>query len=373
MIQKIIKQSLEKYMKYSDAYTRAVIELQKRTAQIFILLFTIYAILAYFNKRVAFEQASISIAIIIISLIHYTLFHCYVKNHPKSLPFFSSIYCVLILEILIGAGTILGDGISFIAIDVSMILIALTILIPIHYWVILGITLLLSIIGHIIWIMHLPPLTTYEIHSWISYAIEYAFLCLFALIINLAFSRMKFKEIEAEQTLLLQSKTDSLTGLFNRAYIEDYVNNTETGLMMCIDLDNFKKTNDSFGHREGDELLIKISQILKKHFQDPDCIARIGGDEFLVFVPNIIDCEIIVSKIKKLLNEFPIIISQEKIDVNVSLSVGIAWKESKEITYEMLYKMSDEAMYKAKKGGKNRAVINAKADTEERVITKESF
>lgn len=139
--------------------------------------------------------------------------------------------------------------------------------------------------------------------------------------------------------------------------------------MICIDLDNFKKVNDCFGHKRGDEILIHISHIFRKHFRKTDCIARVGGDEFLIFLEDITEHEQILERVKSLLSEFPIVLKKDAEEVAVTLSIGVVFGEGSDMTYRALYERSDEAMYKAKKSGKGKAVVQAAAFMPETIIT----
>lgn len=364
-----IRQRLWKYKQYSEAYEEKMLELQKRAAKIFMLLFTVYIGMAHISRGVAKEEAIGSVVVIAVSLLHYMIFNRYAVKHRKSIRPLACIYCIVILKILISVSAFYGGGLSFIAIDVAMILMALTIVVPMHYWLILAVTMVWSVVDHVLWIRGGEPLTSYEIEAWYVYIMEYIFLCLFALVINISFSNMKQKEIETEQRLLWKNNTDALTGLYNRPYIEDCVNRAQTGIMICIDLDNFKKVNDCFGHKQGDEILINVSHIFRKHFRKTDCIARVGGDEFLIFLEDMTERERILDRIRSLLSEFPIVLKKDEEEVAVTLSVGVVFGEGSDMTYRALYEKSDEMMYKAKNSGKGKAVIQATAHMPETVIT----
>jgi putative two-component system response regulator len=137
---------------------------------------------------------------------------------------------------------------------------------------------------------------------------------------------------------------------------------------MVLDLDNFKMANDIYGHKKGDEVLCKVSDILRENFRDGDCVARLGGDEFIVFLPEIGQKDSVVERVQKLLDNFPIVIEGER-RVEVSVSIGIAYRNPGEnIEYEVLCSKADEAMYRAKKLGKGKAVISEEKNARELVI-----
>lgn len=162
------------------------------------------------------------------------------------------------------------------------------------------------------------------------------------------------------QTRIYQSNvenerdTDYLTNLKNRIYTESGINeylknSNKLNAMMLIDLDNFKKVNDTYGHLKGDKLLKKVANILKNNFRNTDYISRIGGDEFLVFIPDIKSKKTIESKGKKIIEK---ICKIELSEVKVGDSIGIAYSD-KSTDYHTLFTNADSSMYKAKENGKN--------------------
>ena len=101
--------------------------------------------------------------------------------------------------------------------------------------------------------------------------------------------------------------TDALTGIYNRIgaqrLIVEYLHksNNQMSAFIIIDLDNFKKINDSLGHLQGDEVLKQVANILKENFRKTDIIARLGGDEFIVFMKNIVQKENAIISLNNLL------------------------------------------------------------------------
>jgi diguanylate cyclase (GGDEF)-like protein len=148
---------------------------------------------------------------------------------------------------------------------------------------------------------------------------------------------------------------DSLTGLYNRQYFEDFVVNLiKKGLrenrdfsLIFIDLDNFKPINDNYGHAKGDEVLKKVAEFFKQIFRDCDIIARFGGDEFVVVIENLSNKDRI-EKVRKVFEEvFK--------DFNLSFSYGVA--NLKEVDLESLNEeeilnfmlnLADKRMYEEK-------------------------
>ena len=141
-----------------------------------------------------------------------------------------------------------------------------------------------------------------------------------------------------------------------RFHYRDY----ELSALIHIDLDNFKKVNDTMGHQEGDALLKKVAKIIGDNFRQVDCVSRVGGDEFMVFMPKLSETKDVHNKIQSLLDNFPLMVTGdgETAPIPVMLSIGVVFsKENEANTYTQLYENADTAMYKAKNSGKGRAVI----------------
>lgn len=159
--------------------------------------------------------------------------------------------------------------------------------------------------------------------------------------------------------ILLSANTDQLTNLYNRRYFYEYMSRSKSMSrhvnLFYIDLDNFKKINDRYGHQAGDTALIMVAKLLKKTF-GKDFIARIGGDEFLTVVVGVKTDEELASMAEKFLSDLQQSVEQhEKFSV-LSASIGIA--VSKELTdIDLLIRQSDIALYEAKKQGKKQYKI----------------
>jgi len=157
---------------------------------------------------------------------------------------------------------------------------------------------------------------------------------------------------------------DALTGLSNRsnfiaateAYIKKASTESITFALMFIDLDGFKSINDKFGHQIGDELLKIVSAKISNQIKSSDLAARIGGDEFLVLLKNVNQAQMveISERILERLAE-PIIINEYS--CKVGASIGISVFPDNGTTIDELISLSDEAMYKVKKEGRNNYLI----------------
>ncbi len=161
------------------------------------------------------------------------------------------------------------------------------------------------------------------------------------------------ERMEKEQLREL-SQRDSLTGLFNasitRSKITDMLQHVD-GTLFIIDIDHFKTINDRFGHYMGDQVIIMVSKHLRKIFDLEDIIGRIGGDEFMVFHPSHLSEKQIKDTFAALKDRLANL-HLEVGDIPVTISQGVIWIK-KGATFATSYQKVDEAMYMAKKAGRN--------------------
>ncbi|MGN0242134.1 MAG: diguanylate cyclase domain-containing protein [Candidatus Weimeria sp.] len=154
--------------------------------------------------------------------------------------------------------------------------------------------------------------------------------------------------------------TDSLTGVHNRLWFEEKVTDAlseqMTGSFFMIDLDNFKQVNDRFGHQEGDNVLIELATVLKANGKN-GWIGRIGGDEFCMFFPGLVEKDVAMERGRKLIKGYKKALSDRPCGSLTSMSAGIVIIDQNtyrkgEVSYNEVYHRADEELYKAKKAGK---------------------
>ncbi len=156
---------------------------------------------------------------------------------------------------------------------------------------------------------------------------------------------------------------DFLTGLYNRRFFfnkgktlhRNAADNKRDTAVVMIDIDHFKQVNDSFGHEAGDEVLIKIAGILKESFEEIALISRFGGEEFCILVLNSDR-----TAIYRYLEEFRSSIEKQHISVgtetvNITVSIGASTGTD---SLESMIKKADNMLYDAKRGGRNRIVMD---------------
>lgn len=182
--------------------------------------------------------------------------------------------------------------------------------------------------------------------KWSAYAVHWlpviAYLILFFVLVN--------RLLDIVQQSYLSSITDPLTGLFNRryfnAYVGRYLNNGVAVSVLFSDIDNFKKLNDTQGHKAGDEALKRVASLLRSEAQGIGIAGRYGGEEMVLCVtdPNV-NMRTFAEQIRQRIEE----------DTGVTASIGCSTATCR-IQADELIKQADEAMYQAKQTGKNKVV-----------------
>ena len=152
---------------------------------------------------------------------------------------------------------------------------------------------------------------------------------------------------------------DGLTKLYNRKYLDIFMDTTakeyESFAIAMADIDFFKKVNDTYGHDAGDTILKGLSEVLKKSIGKDDIAFRFGGEEFVIFIPNVEDAKVIPEKIRKTFEESAFEANGQTIKKTISLGVAFYPKDSNTIWGTI--KCSDIALYEAKESGRNRVVM----------------
>ena len=185
---------------------------------------------------------------------------------------------------------------------------------------------------------------------------------LMSVVISLLLATLGYFLLRERKTLTSQAMEDSLTGLANRRLLNFRMAQTfaqakrfnRLMAIMYIDVDYFKKLNDTFGHQIGDELLKTISKKLKKCIRDVDTLSRVGGDEFVVVLEELHrknDVHLIAERIMASFAEDIVVMKK---NIKVTLSIGIAiYDHQGEETLDALMKKADIALYEAKGAGRD--------------------
>ena len=170
-------------------------------------------------------------------------------------------------------------------------------------------------------------------------------------------------------TILQYATLDALTNLNNRRQFETRLSQEiaitkRQGNPLCammIDIDFFKKVNDTYGHAAGDEVLRQVAGTIKELLRESDIPARYGGEEFAILLPftQINEAFTVGERLRKAVEETPVTIYKDTIDekqISVTISMGLAEYDGKE-TGEVLFERADKALYNAKAEGRNRVKV----------------
>jgi two-component system, cell cycle response regulator len=162
---------------------------------------------------------------------------------------------------------------------------------------------------------------------------------------------------------------DTLTGLHNRRYMQGHLASMTNlavtqGIpfsLMILDIDHFKLVNDNWGHDAGDEVLKEISKRMKKAIRKIDMACRTGGEEFIILMPETEPhiAQLVAERIRVKIERNPFPIYGGKKAITITSSIGVTGYREGPITAESLIKRADEALYRAKKEGRNRVVADA--------------
>ena len=167
-------------------------------------------------------------------------------------------------------------------------------------------------------------------------------------------------------TLKIEAQTDYLTGTLNRTTFEkelehlliEYTRFSKDVCVMMLDVDFFKKINDTFGHFIGDYVLKKLAYSLKSQVRKSDFVFRYGGEEFAIVLPDITlqNAVIIAEKIRQLIEHQTFKVDEKNVAVTLSIGLSMFQKEDQSISKVVI--RADEALYRAKRNGRNRVEVN---------------
>lgn len=186
--------------------------------------------------------------------------------------------------------------------------------------------------------------------------------------------RERTKELEttalelkrSNEKLVVLSDTDPLTRLYNRRFLMEELerkllwakHNTQCLSLIVLDIDNFKKINDTFGHQNGDLVIISVAEVSRKKMRGHDIVARYGGEEFVIILPEtpLSDAVLVAERLRKSVQAKCFPPPMEVLTVTVSLGVA-TFPSALVNSIDSLFKQADEALYLAKHRGRNRVEV----------------
>jgi diguanylate cyclase (GGDEF)-like protein len=185
-----------------------------------------------------------------------------------------------------------------------------------------------------------------------------------ALSLQTAADLMRINLLEAENI------TDPLTNVHNRRYLdrrldEEVSRSKRYSLnlsVLMLDIDHFKRVNDTYGHQAGDITLATLCRLVKSSLRDLDVVARYGGEEFLVICTHtaVDGAALVAERLRQLVESHPVEItdgSGEKQTIQVRISIGVAGFSASVDSKEKLVQAADQALYRAKGEGRNRVIV----------------
>jgi len=175
---------------------------------------------------------------------------------------------------------------------------------------------------------------------------------------ELEMTQLNFRLHELASQLEYRATHDPLTDVLNRGAVIDFVNNhlqTVDLSMIVLDIDHFKRINDSFGHPVGDKVILGVVACLKSMVPENARIGRVGGEEFTVIMPNHPGGASlqIAQSLRKSIEDYSFGLSDAS---TVTASFGVSWVQ-RGGNFDDAYGLADEALYAAKRGGRNRVAL----------------
>jgi diguanylate cyclase (GGDEF)-like protein/putative nucleotidyltransferase with HDIG domain len=234
------------------------------------------------------------------------------------------------------------------------------------------------LVGMVVWVARGEDLVKSGIFDFLPLVIDFTLLAmgasgallwmvspfavvLSALPIYLIYSTLKVPALERK------TETDQKTGLFNDQYFQhalqielDRANRFGRPITVAMaDMDLLRNINNTYGHLAGDEVLIGVARILKGSFRDVDTVARFGGEEFAILMPETTPEEIYahIDEVRQKIQETEFMVETSVTPIHVTLSFGIAGREEQQVIAKELIHNADSALYHAKLNGRNRAYI----------------
>jgi diguanylate cyclase (GGDEF)-like protein/PAS domain S-box-containing protein len=168
---------------------------------------------------------------------------------------------------------------------------------------------------------------------------------------------------QREHELTLRAEQDAVTGLLNRATMEEFVNaaldeeSRAESVLIVLDIDNFKAVNDNYGHPVGDRILRFVGDTARAFCRPDDIIGRLGGDEFVIFMRGVRSAVAITGRISAFLAKINRESIKHGVDEEISISAGIASVLDSDETFDDVFARADKALYDAKALGKNRCAV----------------
>ncbi len=279
------------------------------------------------------------------------------------------IYSLLVIGVLL-----LHAIITYSFGESGSILIVIAAILPIHIFnifklrsvVLIDLALIIAL-NIVNWIqLNIPPLYVFTFSSLYKFSVlnSCVLVCIFELFASYLIQSAINQERQQQLTKsILDASIDALTGLGNRRMLDKYQqdilmlsSNSRSMCVAIIDIDYFKNINDTYGHANGDLVLINLAKFMRSQFRKQDLLIRWGGEEFLLLLwdTNLNQAKAIMEKFQQNLRNFPIEIENEKIYIEVTIGVC---KHDNKALLEQTIEIADQLMYNGKLAGRNTIVM----------------
>lgn len=281
------------------------------------------------------------------------VFVVYVKEHRRALLPCCYVAAALLLAFAIVMGPVLdSETLSTTFFILLFIIMLLIVDLPVRIgilFVLAGITFVAIVIINKDGMIRVHDLANCAVYLPVS------------LIIETMMERQKFRQYQLQCQIKKERDTDGLTMLLTRdagqKTIESMISSGEvkSGSLVMMDLDDFKTVNDTYGHPAGDIVLSAVGEALRQSFRETDILVRFGGDEYMLFLPDISEEEearVCMEKIRDRLMSITMISGYKQ-----TASFGVALYPKHGDTFEELFARADKALYAAKWRGKDTACI----------------
>jgi diguanylate cyclase (GGDEF)-like protein len=175
------------------------------------------------------------------------------------------------------------------------------------------------------------------------------------------------KQLQGANAQLEQlSRTDRLTGLFNRGYWEECLSqefarhrrSQSTSSLVIFDIDHFKRVNDTYGHPAGDAVIRRVAELTRQHMRSTDIAGRYGGEEFVVLLPDtdLQGAVTFAERLRLAVQETSVVHAEQPLSFTISLGIALLSANSCE-SHGQLVERADQALYQSKEGGRNRVSV----------------
>ncbi len=187
---------------------------------------------------------------------------------------------------------------------------------------------------------------------------------LLAILFVVLYSRFRLGRLTARE-LQSMARTDAVTGLANRRHMTERIEHEKLRsrrsgrpfTLLMVDIDRFKVINDRYGHGIGDAVLVEVAQRMQAEVRGQDMLARWGGEEFLVVLPDtdMIGACVVAEKLRLAVSSVPMAIPDQDLPIALSVTIGVA-ECTPDVSIDDCVKVADEAMYVGKRGGRDQVV-----------------